>query len=126
MTDRHIYNQSDASWTFEIVTDGSAGNQFGNVWFSGDGSGQSQNGPWILPPNSTAQIQYTSDGGVIKGAWKITDQLGQSRIFDYSNDQNFPVPPTGNSPYISHDGNTGAVSVNDPADADLSVGSSNW
>jgi hypothetical protein len=119
MSDRHIYNNSNQPWTFTI-----ANNRSGNVNFSGAGSGQAENGPWVIPPNSVAAIEYTTDENCIKGQWQITDFQGQSKSFAYDNDQ-FPSPCYGD-PTIKHSGNTGAANLNDPAGADISMGQDQW
>ena len=115
-SNRHIYNNSDQSWTFLK----GPGDNHGNIWFSGDGSGAAENGPWVVPPHSTASIQYTSEDGLINGNWKIVDHLGVDKSFWYHN------IIESDDVYITHDGNTGAVSLNDPANGDLAVGGSNW
>lgn len=113
---RHIYNHSTTPWTFH-VTNNSGG---GNVYFLSTGC--SKNGPCRIPPKTTVEIQYTEPGGIasISGRMHITDHNGKTAYFNYSSDA------IGQCPDISHDGDTGSVSVNDPASGDYSIWAPTW
>ena len=117
---RHIYNNTGCTWTFYAVTSA------GNVWFLDEGTPckancTNPNGPCTLPPNCTVAIQYTTGLATISGTWFAMDQNGRYGIWTYS----APLY-SATCPYISHSGDTGAVSVNDPANGDLSVGACTW
>ena len=108
---RHIYNTSSSPWTFQASTGG------GNVYFQNTGCGQ--NGPCTLPAGSTTTIQYTTTFGISNGTMSVTDDQGVSHGFTYSS---HPFM----CPRIDHDGNTGAVAVNDPANGDWNAWDENW
>lgn len=116
--DRHIYNHSNQPWTFQVNFN--VGPNHGNVYFSGDGSGTAQNGPWVVPPQGTAAIQYTSTGGKSAGTLVITDHTGSAQLFNYG------VNTTTEGGSISHSGNTGAANLNDPANCDITMGQDQW
>lgn len=119
-TTRHIYNSSGGIWTFQNLGTNPNGN-YGNVWFSGGGTGTAQNGPWVLQPNQTAEIDYTTTAGSTAGNWQITDANNNSNIFNYQNDLNLSTPP-----YIQHSGNTGPANLNEPANGDISMVGNTW
>ena len=108
---RNIYDTSTSSWTFQVQPVG------GNVYFLNTGC--PQNGPCTLAAGSTTEIQYTQTGGVSSGTVTVTDNQGNSQTFSY-------VSGMGQCPYINHSGNTGAVTVNDPANGDWNAWAANW
>jgi len=111
---RHIYNTSGGAWTF------SATNNYGNLWFPTNlQSCTPKNGPCVVPPGTTIQIQYTQQAGYSSGNITITDQTGASNSFGYSNS-------IYDCPRIQHSGSTGAVSVNDPANGDMNAWANTW
>jgi len=120
--ERHIYNKSACPWTFAANT------TYGNVWFesitcggkpqSVPGCTGAENGPCVLQPGCTARIKYTTTGGNITGIMSITDQTGNSKGWQYTG--------ASRCPYISHVGNTGSVSMNEPANGDYTADSCTW
>jgi hypothetical protein len=114
---RHIYNNSSCAWTFSFDTDS------GNVYL-GDGTLPNctqQNGPCTIPPGNTIPIQYTTSGGLISGHVTIVSAgATQSYYQRYAND-----PGSNFCPYVQHDGNTGDVAMNDPANGDFNAGACN-
>jgi hypothetical protein len=113
--DRHIYNKSAKPWTF------SATNSIGNLYFTQGlfACKSPKNGPCTIPPHTNVAIQYTTTAGLSNGTVYIRDWRGETRSFDYRG-------AASNCPSISHHGNTGAVSVNDPADGDLNAWGDSW
>ena len=129
--DRHIYNNSNCPWTF------SATNDAGNLWFTPrmvcqmakpaqESPAQetnpciAENGPCKIDPTCVANIQYTTNMGVSRGEVYITDKNGVTKSWKYLGTM------AGQCPYVSHSGNTGAVSLNEPADGDFMIGACNW
>ncbi|MCB2377277.1 hypothetical protein LGH70_06765 [Hymenobacter sp. BT635] len=110
--DRNIYNQSQQPWTFTVTYD--EGGNSGNVYFSGAGTGTAENGPWVVPANADTQTQFTTTDGKSDGTFLIADHTGQTRQFDFS----------GGS--IAHNGDTGPVSLNTPADCDMTITADQW
>jgi hypothetical protein len=109
--DRHIYNQSQQPWTIQVTYNN--GND-GNVYFSGDGSGTSENGPWVVPAQGTTGTQFTTTGGQSAGTFVITDHTGSAQPYDFDNG------------YITHPGATGSVLLNDPAGCDMTITGDQW
>jgi hypothetical protein len=113
--DRHIYNHSAKPWTFRAT------NSIGNFYFTTGlfACKNRKNGPCTIPAHTSIATQYTTTGGLSNGTIFITDWRGQTRSFDYRG-------AASNCPSISHNGNTGAVAVNDPADGDLNAWANDW
>lgn len=134
--ERHIYNNSDAPWTFYAQTEEGlipvpvpggpllaipTGSK-GNVWFSGamdmvDTSkpcSVPKNGPCVIAPRTTVTITYTTTAGESIGRMAIFDRNRDYRVFSFTG-------AASNCPYVHHSGGTGAVAVNDPADGDFNI-----
>jgi hypothetical protein len=112
---RHIYNRSANPWTFRAT------NSQGNLHFNKGlfACKNRVNGPCTIPGHTNAEIEYTTTAGIANGTLYITDKTGAVRSFDYRG-------LSSNCPTISHNGNTGAVSVNDPSDGDLNAWGATW
>jgi hypothetical protein len=125
---RHIYNPTSCPWTFA-----SNPSVNGNVWFLGQsctrkalkrtprGNCTNPNGNCTIDPYCTMSIQYTYTEGVTQGTWVITDQTGASNSWSFEGQT-----PGDACPYIDHSGGTGAVSLNEPANGDMTVGACTW
>ena len=111
--DRHIYNQSNQPWTFSVNPNA------GNVYFTGDTPfpSNSENGPWTVPAQGTAAMQFTTSDDESVGQFTIMDHLGAYQQFDYGND--------GNEAF-AHDGDTGPANLNDPVNCDITMGGDQW
>ncbi len=97
-----IKNSSSGTWKVLF-----APNTTEHVWFVGSVcNGQADT--CILHPNENAYTQYTTEGGVISGQVHITDSTGATQAFNYQN------PLLNECPHIGHDGDTGAVVLNNP------------
>jgi hypothetical protein len=122
---RHIYNNSNNFWTFdnrEILNHGSARIQVPKCGYP-RGTG---NLTCTIPPHTTVEIVYvtTSMADDITGTMGITDSRGVRQTFDYEGSSTFSFQDS--CPYIKHDGGTGTVSVNEPANGDYSIDNDNW
>ena len=111
-----------------------------NVWFLSQGNSATskaviqpplrfncskpKDGPCTIDTNqmlSPIEIQYTTSGGMSQGDLYFTDSRGTTRSFHYQNQ----MPDT--CPYIQHSGNSGAVTLNAPANGDMDInGGSHW
>lgn len=120
---RHLTNASNGSWYFSAS--GLSGN---NVLFIPLNAAAKKTGHRSRPRGASQSIQpygqyeiiYTSNFlGRISGSWTITDQNQTSKSFQYNNYIN-------DCPSIDHEGSTGSVSVNDPANGDLLIGGQTW
>jgi len=60
---RAIYNKSKQSVTITVAA------HYGNVWFTG--VCDTENGPCTMPPNSTANIKFTTTYGATTGTFYI-------------------------------------------------------
>jgi hypothetical protein len=120
---RSIYNPTSCPWTFTV----SVGGGGGNVWFMDDygcvEDCNTQNGPCTLPAGCSVTIQYTTTNGIISGTWFATDMNGSLGRSPWNYSSNYPAIQC---PYIQHSGNTGSVSVNDPANGDLTANACTW
>jgi hypothetical protein len=116
---RHIYNNSNKPWTFSL---GWSGPPPGPADFYGCDYNQDHDICKVMP-QQTATIAFT--GGVAATNMNITDSNGVRRSFDYDNTSVAAIF-RGECQYVQHDGGTGAVSVNDPANGDFSIGGDNW
>ncbi len=116
---RHIYNNSSCGWTFQ---DTGGGN--GNAYFIDDNGGActsnctEKNGPCTVNPNCTITLQYTYSGGLSDGIMNVT--LG-STTEQYS----YNAAGVNLCPYINHQGQTGGISLNEPASGDMTADSCN-
>lgn len=115
---RHIYNHSDKPWIFTA----GGGSQNGNVYFGKNATNcvSKKNGPCTIPPNKTVAISFTSTENMIGGTMYITDYLNNKRSYSYG-DALFVTCVK-----IRHDGDTGAISMNDPSDGDYSIWNPHW
>jgi hypothetical protein len=124
---RHIYNDSDCRWTFSVPDET---RRDGNVYFSDyvcvqDGKrtivptncSNFPNGPCTVPPKCSVAIQYTYSGGYTGGVWHVQDQNGKVEKWVYDTRARL-----NECPYIHHNGSTGAVYLNEPADGDMTAG----
>ena len=117
--ERHIYNQSSQPWTVQAFPELTPTRfPYGNVYFGG-ACGGSRNGPCTVAPNSSLVITYTTTDGISDGLITFRDNRGVQRGFNYRG-------LASNCPYVAHSGNTGAVSVNAPANGDFAIGRGNW
>lgn len=120
---RHLMNTSSGNWTFSYSA--LSGNSVLFIPLNARKKKtrsrvQLKASSQVVGPYAQFQMIYTSNFlGRISGTWTITDQNGVSRSFQYNNYIN-------DCPYISHDGNTGSVSVNDPDNGDISIGAATW
>lgn len=134
---RHIYNKSACPWTFRAPE-----TRAGNVWFdsitcTSAKGGKSklvmrprskavtgcnaENGPCLIAAGCIAEIRYTTSQGNIEGVFMASDQAGNSASWKYR-----LVAPWDSCPRTQHDGNTGAVAVNDPVDGDYTAYGCSW
>lgn len=118
MSNATITNTSDQNWTLAQDQNSSS---HGNIYFSNGGSGTAENGPWVLPPNTTCDIQYTSTAGKISGNWAITDHLGQTQLLSYSND--FPIF---SDPRIAPCSDPGVVMTDYPQNGGMQIQGADW
>ena len=110
---RHIYNHTDWRWVFWATND------YGNAYFSGCTNAANQNGPCQIGPRQTIGLQYTYTGGRTRGRMYIKDASNVTKDFEYAGISN-------RCPEVLHDGNTGAVVLNDRADGDFDIISGTW
>jgi hypothetical protein len=57
------------------------------------------------------------DHGGLSGSYRVTDEQNVMRSFAFTG---------GSCAYIEHDGDTGAVSMNEPSDGDMSFDGDSW
>jgi hypothetical protein len=115
-----IKNNSSCPWTV------SAQSSHGNVWFGGVScvaetkKAQTlcnpENGPCLLEPTCSVNIQYTYTSGESNGNLTVVDQNGGTDSWRYHNIL------LGSCPYIEHSGSTGPVYLNDPDNGDITFG----
>jgi hypothetical protein len=108
-----ITNKSSSPWTFSFKPSD------GNVHFNAGVSCQI-NGPCIIPPHTTAYIEYTTSAGAIRGAATITDSKQRSNSFRYSTIMGRYCP------LIIHTGRTGSISLNEPEDGSYAISGEQW
>jgi hypothetical protein len=110
-----IVNNSNQPWDFQF-------NPYdGRVHFNG-GVSCPVNGPCKIPPHATANIEYTHTVSRASGTVVIRDNRKNKKSFSYDNRGNvFKICPE-----ISHNGNTGSVSVNEPHDGSFTIDRDNW
>ena len=113
---RHFYNNSSATWTLAM---GSGSCSIGNV---------NKASECVIPPWQTADIHYVNADALHKVFQVIGGQYspGHDQVTIKSNDgEIYPAHKFDvtigdwNECYIHHDGNTGRVVLNDPADGDI-------
>jgi hypothetical protein len=101
---RHFYNKSDYEWAVAMINSGRCQTAGGK---------SDPSGVCIIPPHGSAVLGYSNNGSVgaqvlMAGAWKGGHYAG-----------GFSLRTVGC--YIEHDGNTGNVVLNDPADGDIAT-----
>ena len=121
------YNEGACPWT--LATDA----RQGNVWFrivscdkadeAAAGECIGENGPCTVGPTCIASIQYTYTAGVSSGDWYVTDRKQRTGKWHYVGQTN---PISDECPKIQHDGSTGPINLNDPADGDITFSGCDW
>ena len=101
---RHIYNQSNTTWTFNIIPINTDSNTVLTV---------------VVPAHTTAEIHFS--GEVPEGQIVITDASKASKAFNY-----YTTTFRGNV-YVNREmESTGAIEINEPANADFQIVRDNW
>lgn len=113
--ERHVYNNSDTPWTIFGWTQAVDS----HIYF-GDFCGGVRDSFCVLPPHSVMTITYSTTAGL----------TSVNVVFVDANRMNSPIFLTGgtagNCPKTRHEGSTGAVSVNEPADGDFTIDANTW
>lgn len=107
-----IQNNSDEFWTVRYSTFD------GNVYFTGGSC--PVNGPCIIPPHTTMSVEYSHTKGYVTGRLFIEDSNHWLEKFSYGGKLWVRCP------HIDHDGATGAVSLNEPANGSFVIEKDNW
>ena len=113
---RHFYNNSSATWTLAM---GSGSCSIGNV---------NKASECVIPPWETADIHYVNadaldkvfqviGGGYAPGRDQVTIKSNDGKIYP-AHKFNVTIGDW-NECYVHHDGNTGNVVLNEPADGDI-------
>lgn len=73
-----------------------------------------------LPPGGVIEVDYYNGGfSTTKGNVYVTDSYQLTKSFKFGQDRTA-------CEYIQHSGDTGAISVNDPANGDISIWKDYW
>ncbi len=119
---RHIYNNSSCGWSFQDVGGGA-----GNAYFIDPGGCTSncteKNGPCTVNPGCTIELQYTYSGGISNGQMNVMVNTSGQKWVGFS----FQGTGVNECPYINHSvaPQTGGISLNQPANGDLTADSCN-
>jgi hypothetical protein len=114
--ERHIYNTSHKPWTFMFIPSLGTGE---NVWYSGAVCNGQINGSCTIPAGVSLMITYTTNNGNASGTVGIQDSTGKVNFWTYSG-------TLSQCPYVSHNGSTGSVGLNDSANGDFTAGGDIW
>lgn len=111
----HIYNNSKRNWTIAYYTNSSNS----HVSLSGAHcpSGSSQ---CSVEPGQTLEVDYIHSAPADpSGTVAVLDDTGKMNSYKFESDG-------ARCEYIKHSGDTDAISVNDPANGDISIWHDHW
>lgn len=109
-----IQNNSNQPWTFRFST------YYGNVYFSG-GVSCPVNGPCVIPPHTTANIEYTHTGGYETGRIYVSDNANWEEKLPYKNTLIWE-----RCPHIDNYDSSDSISRNEPGNGSLTIIKDFW